>query len=597
MKAKSAKRNRGSARSASRPGSGGVAGPGAPARLPPALAAQVGATLSEWDAGTCTERLWRRDASLWTSSGEERWLDWLEVVEEQRRQGALFRRVAREVRSGGFEAVVVLGMGGSSLCPLALARSFGRLPGFPPLLILDSTLPAQVRALERRLDLGRTLFLVSSKSGTTIEPTVFMEYFLDRVRARVGADAGSRFAAITDPGSPLEDLARRQGFREVFPGVPGIGGRFSALSHFGMVPAAAMGIDVPAFLEGAASMAEACRPGPPAERNPGVWLGALLAQAARSGRDKVTVLASPGLASLGMWLEQLLAESLGKGGRGVVPVAGEPAGPLGAYGPDRLFAQVRLAGGGRAGDRVPGALARAGHPVVRMELGGPMDLGREFVRWEVATAVAGSLLGVNPFDQPDVEAAKLEARKLTGAVERTGSLPPEIPALDSEGLALFADPANAEALAAAAAAASAGAWIAAHLGRLGPGDYFAVNAFLDESAGVDAELQAIRRLVRDRRKVATTLGYGPRFLHSTGQLHKGGPPSGVFLEVTADDAEAVPIPGHRWDFGVLARAQARGDFEALAARGRRLLRVHLGPDAPAGLAALRRAVEQALTRR
>ena len=573
-----------------------MAGPGTPARLPPALAGQVRATLSEWEAGRCTERLWHRDASLWTSSGEERWLDWLEIVEEQRRQGALFRRVAREVRSSGFGAVVVLGMGGSSLCPQVLARSFGRLAGFPRLLILDSTVPAQVRALERLLDLGRTLFLVSSKSGTTIEPTVLMEYFLDRVRARVGADAGSRFAAITDPGSPLEELARRQGFREVFHGVPGIGGRFSALSHFGMVPAAAMGVDVPAFLERAASMADACRPGSPADRNPGVSLGALLARAAGSGRDKMTVLASPALASLGMWLEQLLAESLGKGGKGVVPVAGEPAGPARAYGPDRLFAQVRLAGGARAGDRVLAALARDGHPVVRTDLDGPMDLGREFVRWEVATAVAGSLLGVNPFDQPDVEAAKVETRKLTGAVEQAGSLPPETPALASQGLTLFADPANAEALASAAGAASAGAWIAAHLARLGPGDYFAMNAFLDESPAVEAELRAIRRLVRDRRKVATTLGFGPRFLHSTGQLHKGGPPSGVFLEVTADDAEAVPIPGRRWDFGVLARAQARGDFEALAARGRRLLRVHLGSDAPAGLAALRRAVEQALTR-
>ncbi len=553
--------------------------------------------LSDWDAEGRTERLWRRDASLWTSGGEERWLAWLDAVDEQRRQGALFQRVAREVRSGGFGAVVVLGMGGSSLCPLVLARSFGRLAGFPPLLILDSTVPAQVRALERRLDLGRTLFLVSSKSGTTIEPTVFMEYFLDRVRAQLGADAGSRFAAITDPHSPLEELARREGFREVFHGAPGIGGRFSALSHFGMVPAAAMGVDVSAFLERAASMAEACRPGSPADRNPGASLGALLAASALSGRDKVTVLASRGLATLGMWLEQLLAESLGKEGKGVVPVAGEPAGPPRAYGPDRLFAWVRLAGGARADDRAPAALVRAGRPVVRTELDGPMDLGREFLRWEVATAVAGSLLGVNPFDQPDVEAAKVEARKLTAAVERTGSLPPETPALASEGLALFADPGNAEALAAAAGAASAGAWIAAHLGRLGPGDYFAVNAFLGESAAVDAELQAIRRLVRDRRKVATTLGYGPRFLHSTGQLHKGGPPSGVFLELTADDDEAVPIPGRRWDFGVLARAQARGDFEALAARGRRLLRVHLGRDARAGLAALRRAVEGGLPRR
>lgn len=568
-----------------------------PARLPPRLASRVRAALSEWDAGGRTDRLWSRDPSLWTSSGEERWLGWLGVVEAQRRQEALFRRVSREVRSGGFGAVVVLGMGGSSLCPDVLARSFGRLPGFPPLLILDSTVPAQVRALERRLDLGRTLFLVSSKSGTTIEPTVFAEYFLDRVRGLLGAEAGSRFAAVTDPGSSLEEMARREGFREVYHGVPEIGGRFSALSHFGMVPAATMGVDVPAFLERAARMAEACRPGLPADRNPGVSLGVLLARAALAGRDKITVLASPGVASLGDWLEQLLAESLGKRGKGVVPVAGEPAGPARVYGRDRLFAQVSLAGAARAEGGAVAALARAGHPVVRTDLDGPMDLGREFLRWEVATAVAGSLLGVNPFDQPDVEAAKVEARKVTGVFEQIGSLPPETPALASGGLALFADAANAEVLAAAAGEPSPGAWLAAHLGRLGPGDYLAMNAFVEMSPSHDAELQALRRLVRDRWKVATTLGYGPRFLHSTGQLHKGGPPSGVFLEVTADDAEPVPIPGRRWDFGVLARAQARGDFDVLAARGRRLLRVHLGPDVRAGLAELRRTVELAVPRR
>jgi transaldolase/glucose-6-phosphate isomerase len=540
-------------------------------------------------------RLWKGDAALWTGKDEDRWVGWLRIIDQQRARREEFGRVASDVMLAGFGSVVVLGMGGSSLCPDVLARTFGRVAGYPQLLVLDSTVPAQLKTLESRIDLRRTLFVVASKSGSTIEPAAFLAYFHERVKGMMGSEAGSRFVAITDPGSELERVAERQEFRSVYNGLPSIGGRFSALSHFGMVPAAAMGVDVPRLLDRAALMADACAPDRPAEQNPGLVLGAAMASAARGGRDKLTLVSSPAIASLGGWLEQLVAESLGKHGLGVVPVAGEALGPPRTYGDDRLFVYTRLAPApSKEQDRAVAALERAGVPVVRIDLADPHDLGQEFFRWEMATAVAGAILGVNPFDQPDVEAAKLAARKVTGAYEQSGALPAESPALEGEGLRLFADPANAQALAAAARDQTVTGWLRAHLSRIGERDYLALNAFLEMSPENDALLQGIREVVRHARKVATTVGYGPRFLHSTGQLHKGGPASGVFLEVTADDAVAVAIPGRRYDFGVLARAQARGDFDVLAERGRRILRVHLGPDVRAGLRALDRAVRRAL---
>jgi transaldolase/glucose-6-phosphate isomerase len=349
------------------------------------------------------------------------------------------------------------------------------------------------------------------------------------------------------------------------------------------------------MLDRAAQMVEACAADVPADRNPGLVLGAVMAAAARLGRDKLTIVAAPAIASLGAWLEQLVAESLGKHGLGVVPVAGEALGTPRSYGDDRVFVHVRLASAPvPEQDKAVAALERAGFPVVRIEVPGPDDLGQEFFRWEMATAVAGAILGVNPFDQPDVEAAKAAARRVTSAYEQTGALPPEAPALEGDGLRLHADPANAAALAAAARDQSPAGWLRAHFGRIGERDYFALNAFLAMTPENDAVLQGVREAVRQARKVATSVGYGPRFLHSTGQLHKGGPPSGVFLMVTADDADRIPIPGRRFDFGVLARAQARGDFDVLAERGRRILRVHLGSDVRAGLRALERAVQRAI---
>jgi len=559
--------------------------------LPPGLAVEVRGTLAEWAAGERTARLWRGDAALWTGRDEDRWVGWLRLVEQQRARREEFGRVAEDVRLAGFGHVVVLGMGGSSLCPDVFARTFGRLPGFPQLRVLDSTVPAQIRALDREIDPRRTLFVAASKSGATLEPAVFLAYFLDRVRSLMGTDAGSRFVAITDPGTELEKLALREGFRSVFHGLPSVGGRFSALSHFGMVPAAAMGVSVPRLLDRAAVMADACAPDRPAEQNPGLVLGVALGSAARDGRDKLTLVVSPKLAALGDWVEQLVAESLGKHGRGVVPVVGEQTGAPRSNGEDRLHVQVRLASSPSAEqDRAVAALQKSGAPVIRIDVADPADLGQEFFRWEIATAVAGSILGVNPFDQPDVEAAKVAARRVTAAYEETGSLPPEVAAVQGDGLRLFADPANAQFLANAAREQTPAGWLRAHLGRLGKGDYLAINAFLEASPQNAAPLQEIREAVRQSFRVATTLGFGPRYLHSTGQLHKGGPNSGVFLVITADDTESIPIPGRRFGFGVLARAQARGDLDVLAERGRRAVRVHLGPDVKAGLAALRRAM-------
>ena len=559
--------------------------------LPPGLSGEVRGTLAEWAAGERTARLWRGDAALWTGRDEDRWVGWLRLVDQQRARREEFGRVAEDVRLAGFGHVVVLGMGGSSLCPDVFARTFARIPGFPQLLVLDSTVPAQVRAIDREIDPRRTLFVAASKSGSTLEPAVFLAYFLDRVRSLMGADAGSRFVAITDPGTELEKLAHREGFRKVFHGVPSVGGRFSALSHFGMVPAAAMGVSVPRLLDRAAVMADACTPDRPAEQNPGLVLGVVLGAAARGGRDKLTLTVSPKLAALGDWVEQLVAESLGKHGRGVVPVVGEQPGTPRTHGEDRLHVQIRLASSPSAEqDRAVAALQKSGAPVIRIDVADPIDLGQEFFRWEIATAVAGSILGVNPFDQPDVEAAKAAARRVTAAYEETGSLPPEVAAVQGDGLRLLADPVNAQFLASAAREQTPAGWLRAHLGRLGKGDYLAINAFLEASAPTTAALQEIRETARQSSHVATTLGFGPRFLHSTGQLHKGGPNSGVFLVITADDAETLAIPGRRFGFSVLARAQARGDHDVLAERGRRVVRVHLGADVKAGLAALRRAM-------
>jgi transaldolase/glucose-6-phosphate isomerase len=563
------------------------------AHLPEADAAAVRAAETDWRAAGATARLWRRDAGLWTGADEASWLGWLDGPARERTEIAARRALAEGARRDGVRHVLLLGMGGSSLCCEVLARTFGAAPGAPELVVVDSTVPGQVLAAEARVELDRALVVVSSKSGSTLETDVLSRHFFERLRARLGpGGAAARFVAITDPGSSLEQRARGEGWRAVVAGVPDVGGRFSALSPFGTAPAALLGVDLDELLAGAERMARACGPDAPPERNPGVTLGLALAALAQRGRDKLTLVASPGLASLGAWLEQLVAESLGKAGRGIVPVDGEPLASPERYGDDRLFVYVRLVSApAREQDAAVDALARAGRPVLRIDVERPAELGAEFFRWEIATAVAGARLGVNPFDQPDVEAAKVAARRLTARYEETGELPASAPLVREGALEAHADPRNAAAL----DATTLRRLVASHLARLRPHDYFAVNAFVERSDAAERELAGLRRAVRDAHGAATAIGFGPRFLHSTGQLHKGGPNSGVFLEITAEDAADLEVPGRKIRFGALKDAQALGDFEVLCERHRRALRLHVADgDAVAGLARVRQLVESVL---
>jgi transaldolase/glucose-6-phosphate isomerase len=484
-------------------------------------------------------------------------------------------------------------MGGSSLGPEVLAETFGRQPGRPELLVLDSTDPAQIRTVESKIDPAETLFIVSSKSGSTVEPNILKQYFFERVEAAVGAElAGSRFIAITDPGSKLEKVAERDEFRHVAFGKPSIGGRYSVLSDFGMVPAAAMGLDVGRFLAVTQMMVRSCGADVPPADNPGVVLGTILGLSGKLGRDKVTIVASPGIGDFGAWLEQLLAESTGKKGRGLIPIDAEPLGTPDVYGQDRLFAYVRLTGEADARqDEAIAAVERAGHPVLRIAVADRYHIGQEFFRWEIATAVAGAILGINPFDQPDVEASKVKTRELTAAYEKSGNLPPEAALFEENGLTLFADAKNSEALGKARTLVG---YLEAHFKRLRAGDYCAILAYVERNKHHRDVLQIIRRTIRDDKRVATCLGFGPRFLHSTGQAYKGGPNTGVFLQITCDDASDLKVPGQSFTFGVVKAAEARGDFEVLAERDRRVLRVHLGPHVAAGLTILKESVRQAL---
>ena len=565
--------------------------------LPDSLASAVRQALADWQASGKVGRLWARDPSLWTGADEGGWLGWLGIVEDQLTHAERLTSLGEEVRAAGFRDAVVLGMGGSSLCPEVLALTFGAQHGSPRLRVLDSTDPAQIKTLGDKVDPACALFIVSSKSGSTLEPNIFKQYFFERVKEAVGADqAGDHFIAVTDPGSKLQKVAEDDGFRHIFHGVPSIGGRYSALSDFGMVPAAVMGIDVVRFLERTHKMALACSPRQLAEDNPGVVLGSILGSAANQGRDKVTIIASPGVWDLGAWLEQLLAESTGKQGKGLIPVDREPVGSPRTYGDDRLFVYVRLESApDSAQDRAVEALANAGHAVVRIPVADAYELGAEFFRWEIATAVAGSLIGINPFDQPDVEASKIATRRLTDEYEMTGSLPGETPLLDADGIKLFADDENRSSLSSAAGTdSSLVGYLRAHLNRLSAGDYLGLLAYIEMNETHEQTLQEIRRAVRDSKRVATCVGFGPRFLHSTGQAYKGGPNSGVFLQITCDEAADLAVPGQKYTFGVVKAAQARGDFQVLAERNRRALRVHLGADVVAGLSKLQSAIAQAI---
>ncbi len=559
--------------------------------LPQELSEEVEASLTDWDSNHKVKRLWERDASLWTGHDESKWLGWLNIVHEQQRSIRRLANFAEEVKDAKFSHVLLLGMGGSSLSPEVIRKSFGKIDEFPELHVLDSTDPAQIRTFENKIDLANTLFIVSSKSGTTLEPNIFKQYFFERARQFVG-EPGKRCVAITDPGSKLRQAAESDRFRKIFLGVPTIGGRYSALSDFGMVPAAAMGVDVAKFLDRTSEMVRACSADVQVHDNPGVVLGAILGVAHNQHSDKVTITASPGIHDLGAWLEQLLAESTGKNGKGLIPVDRELLASADAYGDDRVFVYLRLESDPDPGqDAAIDALERAGQAVVRISVLDVYNLGQEFFRWEIATAVAGSIIGINPFDQPDVEASKVATRQLTEEYERTGSLPAETPLFEAEGIKLFADQSNSQLL--TVRDHSLGGYFKAHLDRLQQGDYFALLAYIEMNEAHERALQSARHAVRDTKHVASCLGFGPRFLHSTGQAYKGGPNTGVFLQITCDDAVDLPVPEQKYTFGIVKAAQARGDFEVLAERGRRALRVHLA-DVNAGLAQLQTVLSAAL---
>ncbi|MGA9473926.1 MAG: bifunctional transaldolase/phosoglucose isomerase [Terriglobales bacterium] len=564
------------------------------AKLPAGLDDAVKKNVSDWRAHGKVRRLWQHDASLWTNEDECSWLGWLNIVNDQVAGASKLKEFAGEVKAGGFSDILLLGMGGSSLCPEVFALTFPQAPGFPRLHILDSTDPAQIKSVESKIDLAKTLFVVSSKSGSTLEPNIYKQYFFERAQQTIGDKASSHFIAITDPGSKMQGVAERDRFWHIFYGLPSIGGRYSALSNFGMVPAAAMGMDTAKFLERTKQMVDACTAAVPVAENPGAMLGIILGTANAQGRDKITLITSPGIHDLGAWLEQLIAESTGKIGKGIIPVDRETLGAPEVYGNDRIFAYLRLESEPDAEqDAKVAALEKSGQPVVRVTISDIYNLGQEFFRWEIATAVAGSIIGINAFNQPDVEASKIETRKLTSEYEAKGSLPAETPILDEAGFKLFTDEKNAADLAVAVGSdRSLKNYLRAHLGRIKEGDYFAVLAYLQMNAEHEELLQSMRMNVRDKKYVATCLGFGPRFLHSTGQAYKGGPNSGVFLQITCDDANDFPVPQQKYTFGIVKAAQARGDFAVLAERKRRALRVHMGSDVKAGLKKLAEIIQQ-----
>ena len=514
----------------------------------------VKAVLEELQRREVVRGIWRKDHTVWKPDPEEitNRLGWLTVIDTMREQVPSLKAFAKGVVDAGIRHVVLLGMGGSSLGPEVLRRTFGSAEGYPELLVLDSTVPAWVRSVTDAVDPAKTLFLVSSKSGGTVEPNTLYTHFRAQVDRAVGEDdAGQSFVAITDPGTSLETLARDSGFRRVFANPPEIGGRYSVLSYFGLVPAALMGIDIEALLDRADRMRERCASEVGAQDSPGAWLGALMSAVGSNGRDKLTLVTSPCIGSFGLWVEQLIAESLGKEGGGIVPVAGEPLLTPASYGDDRFFVYLRVGKDDNDGtDAVVEGIESSGQPVVRLDLRDVYDLGAEFFRWEFATAVAGAVIGVNPFDQPDVQAAKDRTDAVLQEFQSSGALPALEPT------------------------ASLGELLSA----AGPGDYLAIMAYIHGTTQADRALQDFRREVTERYAIPTTLGYGPRFLHSTGQLHKGGPASGIYLQLTADVDADVEIPGELYTFAVLADAQALGDLRALQSSGRRVARVHLGAE-------------------
>ena len=543
-------------------------------------------------------RLWKKDFTLWRSEPEREAnivnsLGWLTVAEAMQPHLADLDAFAQEVKNAGFEFAVVLGMGGPSLCPEVLARAFGKQEGYPQLYVLDSTVPTAIRHLEQKINIGKTLFIVSSKSSTTTEPQMFHRYFRDRVKRVKGDTAGENFIAITDAGSQLAKDAAHGHFRRIFLDMPDIGGRYSALSYFGMVPFALMGGGVKALLDSARQAAHACADSVPATENPGARLGAILGALAAAGRNKLTLITPPPLAALGLWIEHLIAESTGKEGKGLVPIVGEPLGAPDVYGDDRIFVYIHVASSNNADTESKlAALEAAEHPILRHSLRNPLDLGEEFFLWEVATSVAGSLLGIDPFDQPDVQESKDYIVRVLAEYAQNDALPQQKLVVAESSLRVFGDAENCEVL--RRGGSSLQAMLTTHLARLGSGDYLAITQFIEELNNYESLLQEIRVAVRDHKKVATATGYSPRFSHSTGQLHKGGPDSCVFLQLTSEDINDIEVPGEKFSFSILKQAQALGDFESLTKHHRRAIRIDLGRDIEKGLRRLLALVKESV---
>ncbi len=546
--------------------------------LPDAIQKSVDSEIEKWNAGDKISGIWAKDASVWAGDDEAKWLGWLTIADEELAGARKYSDLTKDIEAAGFTDVLLMGMGGSSLCPEVLALTFGKTNFH----ILDSTVPAQVKTVEDKLDLAKTLFIVASKSGSTLEPNCFKQYFFEKVAEAVGpANAGQHFVAITDPGSKMEQVAKDDAFRYIFYGNPEIGGRFSALSAFGLTAAASMGLDVESFLGKAAEMVAACKT-KSINDNPGAMLGTMLGVCQKNGRDKLTFFTSPEISDLGAWLEQLIAESTGKKGIAIIPVDREPAQSAENYGTDRVFAFLSLKGNDSL-DSAYEVVTAAGHPAAKIELESIENLGQEFFRWEFATAVAGAVMEINPFNQPDVEAAKIEARKITDEYEKTGSLPEEKAFFEENGVSLFSSDEYADTLKSSAGEHSIKGFLNAHFANIVENDYFALLAYVEMNAENERLLSALRKSVLERSGAATCLGFGPRFLHSTGQAYKGGGNNSVVLQITSDDEFDLPVPGQKYTFGVVKAAQARGDFQVLLDRGRRALRIHLGSDVESGL--------------
>jgi transaldolase/glucose-6-phosphate isomerase len=531
--------------------------------------------LAKWVNDDMGRRIWEKDSTVWSKEEKpeiEDRLGWLDLPERMSAEIGPIRVFAEEIKDQGFTQVILLGMGGSSLAPEVFRATFGSAPDYPELTVLDSTHPDRIAAVESALDLKATLFVVSSKSGTTIETLSLLRYFYGRV-SRVCDTPGRHFVAVTDPGSPLEDLAKSLRFRTVFCARPDVGGRYSALTHFGLLPAALIGTDIGILISRSRSMAVTCAIAAPEDDNPGLVLGAVLGELALAGRDKVTLVTSPSLSSFPLWLEQLIAESTGKNGKGIIPVVGEDLGEPGSYAEDRLF--VYLATAGETDNRTfvrLEELASAGHPVIQFILRDSEDIAIEIFRWEMAVAAAGAILGSNPFDQPDVELAKKLARDVIAGKARTG-------ATGSVKADSGTDLEKA---------------LKKFLGKPGAGSYVAIQAFVPAGPETEKKLQSLRMTLRDRTKLAVTTGFGPRFLHSTGQLHKGGPDNGIFIQIVDSPARDLEVPDSDYTFGKLIAAQAAGDFQALEKKKRRIISVDLGKDTPGGLDRLEAALKKAI---